>query len=838
MNARFFKLMGLLIVASMVFAACAPAATPEPTPIPPSPTEPPITTPQIDCSGVTSGDEITVVYQWSGAEEENFNTIIQPFVDACGVTVTAQSTRDDAVLDTMVKSTPPDVLFWPNFSPLKLYTDKLLPLDTVGADGGNYASFWADMGTVSGSWLAIPVKADVKTIVWYSPTQFLALGYTVPTTFAELGTLVDKMAADGNVPWSMGQESGSATGWTGSDFIQDVLLATEGPAYVNGIISGSVAYNDPGVVSAYQTYQKWASDAKYTVGGSVGTLNTSFADAILKVFSNPSEAMMVKQSGFAGGNVATAYPDLVYGTDYDFFQFPGAQGLQGGADFMYAFSDQPAAKALIAYLTSEQGGVNFAAANWGLSPNKYAAGNYTDVQMSKLGDMLATTSGFTFDMGDAIGAPFNTAEWLAIVNIVQGQDIQTNLDAAAVAQALSVEKPQDVAVDCSGVTSGDEITVVYQWSGAEEENFNTIIQPFVDACGVTVTAQSTRDDAVLDTMVKSTPPDVLFWPNFSPLKLYTDKLLPLDTVGADGGNYASFWADMGTVSGSWLAIPVKADVKTIVWYSPTQFLALGYTVPTTFAELGTLVDKMAADGNVPWSMGQESGSATGWTGSDFIQDVLLATEGPAYVNGIISGSVAYNDPGVVSAYQTYQKWASDAKYTVGGSVGTLNTSFADAILKVFSNPSEAMMVKQSGFAGGNVATAYPDLVYGTDYDFFQFPGAQGLQGGADFMYAFSDQPAAKALIAYLTSEQGGVNFAAANWGLSPNKYAAGNYTDVQMSKLGDMLATTSGFTFDMGDAIGAPFNAAEWLAIVNIVQGQDIQTNLDAAAVAQAASIK
>jgi alpha-glucoside transport system substrate-binding protein len=237
-------------------------------------------------------------------------------------------------------------------------------------------------------------------------------------------------------------------------------------------------------------------------------------------------------------------------------------------------------------------------------------------------------------------------------------------------------------------------------------------------------------------------------------------------------------------------------------------------------------------------MGQESGAATGWTGSDFIQDVLLASEGPDYVNQIISGAMPYNDPDVVSAYQIYQKWASGATYTVGGAVGTVNTSFADAILKVFANPPEAMMVKQSGFAGGNVAAAYPDLVYGTDYDFFQFPGAKGLQGGADFMYAFSDKPAAKALIAYLTSARGAVNFAAVNWGLSPNKYAAGNYTDAQMSKLGNMLATTSGFTFDMGDAIGAPFNAAEWLAIVNIVQGQDIQTNLDAAAVAQAQSIK
>ena len=440
MNARFIKLMGLLIIASMTFTACAPAATPAPTSMPTTlPTEPPATTPQIDCSGVSAGDEITVVYQWSGAEEENFNTIIKPFVDACGVTVTAQSTRDDAVLDTMVKSTPPDVLFWPNFSPLKLYTDKLLPLDTVGADAANYASFWADMGTVNGAWLAIPVKADVKTLVWYSPANFQVYGYTVPTTFADLQTLVEQMVSDGNNPWSMGQESGSATGWTGSDFIQDVLLATEGPAYVNEIIAGTMPYNDAGVVSAYQVYQKWASDDKYTVGGAVGTLNTTFNDAILKVFSNPPEAMMVKQSGFAGGTAAEAYPDLVYGTDYDFFQFPGAQGLQGGADFMYAFSDKPAAKALIAYLTSAKGGVNFAAANWGLSPNKYAAGNYTDMQMGKLGNMLATTSGFTFDMGDAIGAPFNTAEWTAIVNIVQGQDIQTNLDTAATAQATALK---------------------------------------------------------------------------------------------------------------------------------------------------------------------------------------------------------------------------------------------------------------------------------------------------------------------------------------------------------------------------------------------------------------
>ena len=44
---------------------------------------------------------------------------------------------------------------------------------------------------------------------------------------------------------------------------------------------------------------------------------------------------MVKQSGFAGGVVAEQFPELEYGTDYDFFAFPGAQGMQGGADWLH-----------------------------------------------------------------------------------------------------------------------------------------------------------------------------------------------------------------------------------------------------------------------------------------------------------------------------------------------------------------------------------------------------------------------------------------------------------------------------------------------------------------------
>jgi len=455
---KSYSLVGVLLTLTLILGACATATA---TPVPMAPaattaapmTEPTATeamaaptateamaAPAIDCTGVNSGDSLTVMYQWTGSEEESFNKIVGPFLDACGVALSAEATRDAAVLDTRVKSTPPDILFWPSTAVTKLYGDKMQDLTSLGAHTDNYASFWVTDGTVNGSLLTLPAKADIKTIIWYSPAQFQTYGYTVPTTFDELKTLVEKMVSDGNIPWSMGFESGAATGWTGSDFIQDLLLTTQGPDYVKGIIDGSVAYDDQGVQDAYGIYGPWASDPKYTVGGATGTVNTAFLDAIYQVFSDPPQAMMVKQSGFAGGEIVSQYPNLVYGTDFDFFQFPGAQGMQGGADYMFAFGNSPAASAFVKYLTSAEGGKNWAAAGFDISPNLAAAGNYPDAQLSKRADMLANASGFTPDLGDALGEPFQSAEWTAIINVVQGMDIPTALAPVAAAQQTVLSK--------------------------------------------------------------------------------------------------------------------------------------------------------------------------------------------------------------------------------------------------------------------------------------------------------------------------------------------------------------------------------------------------------------
>ncbi len=452
MRSRILQIGGLLAAAAMVLAACAPAATlteaPADTMAPTVPMEEPTAAPtemiepteemtpgEIDCKGAQSGDVITMLYQWSGEEETKLNTILQPLVDACGIVIEPESTRDQALLDTKVQAgTPPDNAFW-NVAQLVQYQDQLVDMGTLGASAASYADFFRTPGTISGRWLGLPVKADIKTIIWYSPVVFESKGYTVPTTWDELDALVEQMVANNDVPWSMGLESGDATGWTGSDFIQDILLVQQGPQYVLDIISGAVPYNDAGVQQAYETYLKWATDPRYTVGGAQGTLSTDFNDAILKVFSDPPEAMMVKQSGFAATTILGTYPDLVYGTDFDFFPVPDAQGVQGGADWMMAFNDTPAVRALVAYLSSDLGGENWAAASFDLTPNSAGAAAYVDPALLKKGQILANATGFTPDIGDTIVGGFGPAEWTAIVNTVNGQDLMTNLNNVAEVQA-------------------------------------------------------------------------------------------------------------------------------------------------------------------------------------------------------------------------------------------------------------------------------------------------------------------------------------------------------------------------------------------------------------------
>ena len=88
-------------------------------------------------------------------------------------------------------------------------------------------------------------KMDLKSLVWYSPEQFEDNGYEIPTTMEGLIELSDQMVADGNTPWCIGVESGNATGWTATDWMEDIMLRTTSAENYDRWVSNDLAFNSP-----------------------------------------------------------------------------------------------------------------------------------------------------------------------------------------------------------------------------------------------------------------------------------------------------------------------------------------------------------------------------------------------------------------------------------------------------------------------------------------------------------------------------------------------------------------------------------------------------------------
>jgi alpha-glucoside transport system substrate-binding protein len=277
------------------------------------------------------------------------------------------------------------------------------------------------------------VKSDIKSLVWYSPANFEAFGYEVPESWDEFKMMLDMLESETDfAAMSMGVESGGSTGWPGTDWVQDILLRTQGADFVSGLITGETDWNDPAVVDAWQQYVDFAE--QYSPNGPDGVLTTSFRDAILAPFQDPPEAWMVKQSGFAGTAVIQPnFENFEYGTDFAFFPLPGVDGeaapMQVGGDFMVVFNDTPAVQAIINYLSSAEGASAWASNDFDLTPNEAVnVENYDSPVNRDKAQALADAPNVSFDVGDALPAEVGQGEFDGIAEALGGGDVQSILD--------------------------------------------------------------------------------------------------------------------------------------------------------------------------------------------------------------------------------------------------------------------------------------------------------------------------------------------------------------------------------------------------------------------------
>jgi alpha-glucoside transport system substrate-binding protein len=190
--------------------------------------------------------------------------------------------------------------------------------------------------------------------VWYQPAAFEAAGYTVPTTFDEFTALVDTMLADGGPkPLCVGIESGNATGWTFTDWVEDMVLRQHGPEVYDQWVAHEIPFNDPQIVESMQTVlDLWNEDTVFASSGTIAA--TAFQDNGQPLVNG--DCFMHRQASFYSAFIPEGTPFADGSpTAVDVFYFPdidGSKPVLGAGTLAAAFNDRPEVHALLAYMST------------------------------------------------------------------------------------------------------------------------------------------------------------------------------------------------------------------------------------------------------------------------------------------------------------------------------------------------------------------------------------------------------------------------------------------------------------------------------------------------------
>lgn len=389
-------------------------------------------------SGGEAAQTVSLLGVVVGEQQAKLEAALAPFEEATGIDVVYEGTDAFAtLLPVQVESgSAPDIAMFPQPGLMQDFarSGQLQPLGEVidpAALSAAYPQDWIDLGTVDGDLYGIWYRASVKSLVWYNPKVFAAQGYAVPDSWDALTALGDQIIADGGTPWCLGMESGDATGWVGTDWVEDIMLRTAGPEVYDQWTSHEIAFDAPPVKAAFERFGSIALDPEQVVGGPVGVISTPFGESPKGLFTNASrpepQCYLHRQANF----IATFLPeDVVLGEDVAVFPLPGIEPEFGlpvlvAGDVFGMFNDTAEARALMAYLTTPEPHEIWAGLGGFISPHKQVSSEvYPDVVTQQQAEILANAETVRFDGSDLMPGTVGTGTfWSGIVDYVGGADL-------------------------------------------------------------------------------------------------------------------------------------------------------------------------------------------------------------------------------------------------------------------------------------------------------------------------------------------------------------------------------------------------------------------------------
>ncbi|MCY4371016.1 MAG: ABC transporter substrate-binding protein [bacterium] len=447
--------------------------------------------------------------------------------------------------------------------------------------------------------------------------------------------------------------------------------------------------------------------------------------------------------------------------------------------------------------------------------------------------------------GDTEEAPPPPPETVVVTSIVTETETITETvtevvtsvvtETETVTETVEVEVP--VEVEMENPLAGTTVTVFGpESSDAEAGSHQAALDIFAAQNGMTIqyTGERSFSDLINAQAAGGNPPDIAVFPQPGKIADFAREgwLLPIpdDVLATMDENIGAAWNSFGNVDGVQYAIPTKADLKSLVWYRPADFAANGYDVPTTWADLRALTQQMINDGNVPWCVGIESGGATGWAFTDWVEDLTLRYQGAEFYDQWVDHSIPFNSPEMNAIWtEILDLWNTPgAVYAEGGTISS--TFFGDNGRPLVEG--DCMMHRQASF----FSAFFPDGTgFGPDgVDVFYFPSVSGdrpVLGAGTLVAAFRDAPEVWAVMEYYATPQYADNRqrfqnlskgggAVLSGFLSPNLNANLDlYQPLEQSFL-DILFTAEVVRFDGSDLMPAAVGAGTfWTEATSAVNG-------------------
>lgn len=399
--------------------------------------------------GEFSGTTLQVSATWSGAEQENFEAVLDVFEQETGATVEYSSFGDNGAttLNTQVEGgNPPDVAVVGQPALLQqLATDgALVPLGEEAAANvaDNYSQSWIDLGTVDGELYGVWFKAANKSTMWYNADVYDEAGATAEGA-ADWDGFLEQLQLVSDAGY-YGISIGADVGWPLTDWFENVYLRTAGAEKYDQLTNHEIPWTDPSVTEALDVLASlWGTDLVQP-----GAAQRTFPDTVPAVFGANPEAGTVYEGDFLAGNIATDGNSVV-GENALFYDFPSVNGsdpvVVGGGDVAVAFNDDEATQALMAFLATPEAAEVWVP-NGGLtSPNQNVDTSlYPDDTARQIAEALVGAETFRFDMSDltpsAFGGTAGQGFWQVMIEFLQNPS-----DVAGAQQKL-----EDAAVSAYG----------------------------------------------------------------------------------------------------------------------------------------------------------------------------------------------------------------------------------------------------------------------------------------------------------------------------------------------------------------------------------------------------